>query len=825
MRKEMAKKTILTLKGEDGTKYTYEIEKLLPGSNNGATCLCYIALREEEGTSERIILKEFYPQNDSYSIMRNSDNSLNIQELLDSEGTESELFHDLSFFKKSNKYIEKYNQNSTTSDGICASNNTSFLVGNGTYYYENAYQPKSKSLKDCSKQGDIKDDELLQIAIGYNKFLKKMHIFPNQSSNGDAMVDIKPDDVLVPVGKVGLLSYGSPKFYDFGSVLELNRTYPLSQISATPAYCPKEFDSSRNKTGTADVSIFTEHYSLARVINSIFGQDNKKKGIPSKALDMIKESIIKMQENKDFSDDNIESALTEARDKIREEEQRFHKGNLPHKKRLLNILRILLFIISIASYAAMTVVMGYLCLNREATYQYINDHNLSVIGIAVILGVITVALTLLKYGVFLLSRSVLRIDTSCTYFERKIDGKSINTGEYNTFRYGITRAQTTYIDTSSSNRRRQSIRHVLWASLTTVMVVSFVVSVIVKSFPLFVSVSLFAIIFQMYVDHFAGMYDYYNKCECLGILKDIKHNSLRKKKAAYYLYEYTASSRESQPFDLNSNYYKEHNRNIYKMRELLVDEEKDGEMPNFSFTPLIIRNIYKMAFDRIKNKNLILTIAVFIATVSAIFIGFASFTGKMTLFFRLSDASYIYVVMVMLILTTCANIYQIIFAFNDEKLVADYSYKSRFVLDFALNNLLVEDIIKKSLKNIDIVRGINQSEAIIASVVNRQSRKKMKHEDQILYDEREPYNAKMLHHNDISDRRRLALTVLMGWGIVFALVVWQLNLYFLAIPSVLVAIGVYSIVGYGLIPAITRKSTIKIIESLLNEQEKTSKTE
>lgn len=825
MRSPLTRKVQLILKSDNGEAYSYIIEDRLPGSDTGASCLCYIAKRNGK-SPKTVVLKEFYPDNDAYKIVRKDDNSLNIQDLIDSMGTDSNLYQDLSTFKKSNEYLNKYLGNSQTSGMICASDNTRFLVGNGSYYYENRYYPESENLLKCAQNAKIKEDELVQILIGYNRFLKKLHEFPNLSGHGDALVDIKPDDVLVTKNQEAeLLDYGNPQFFDFGGVLELDRTYPLSQIKSTPAYRPDDFDSSKSKTGKADVTLHTEHYSFSMVINKILFEKDKKKGLSKEVTDILEDGIIKPIKAENLTDEMLDKGLIEARDQLRFEERKLKGKYIELKKIATYFTRALLFILTTGMYTGMAIIMVYMCVNPELIKTYIRSFGMSDSYIIIILCGATLLLSMMKYGVFLLSRYITRIDTSIRYFDVIVDGKSVNTGEFNTFRYGVTRYKTTYKDDSSANIRRQLIRRICWISLGTVMVLSLALSILIQNFPIFVIVSLFATTFQMYVDHFMAMDDYYDKCSGEDHRKLGKLNSIRKQKAAYYLYEYSKTKKDGLPFALESEYYKMHNRNIFTMRKELKKQAKGSKETNLGFTPLIIKNIYKMAFDRIKNANLILTIAIFIGTLSTIFIDYASFMGKWKTFFRLEDSSYKYVVLVLIIIFSLANIYQIIVAFSEEALVAEFSYKSRFILDFALNHYIVEDIISGKIKKIDVVRGINQSEAIIASKEREKNEFRKADIDRLLFDKHDPYNTKLLHHNLIGDRQRLWLTILMGWGIVFSAFVWLWDMYFLAIPSVILAVALYFVIGYVFIPMFTRNSTIKTIERLLNEQKKKGKSE
>lgn len=77
-----------------------------------------------------------------------------------------------------------------------------------------------------------------------------------------------------------------------------------------------------------------------------------------------------------------------------------------------------------------------------------------------------------------------------------------------------------------------------------------------------------------------------------------------------------------------------------------------------------------------------------------------------------------------------------------------------------------------------------------------------------------PYNRPLFHHREITNRSRLAITVWLIFGIVFAIVILQMKLYVLT--SVL--LGITAVIHYLLqkyfLPVLGKKKLIAEIEQL-----------
>ena len=838
----LKKKSILNLQHGDGHKEDYKIKSLLSAESLGASCICYRAVRISDGKT--IVLKEFYPNN-SELIERTDNGRLNIAEFLyDLDEKYDYLRKSFESFKKSALYLDKYSKNESTKDNICSSDNTDILEGNGTYYYENEYYKKSKSWYDCAGEKNAKGDELIQVALGSYRFLNKLHSLEGAEGNGDALVDFKSQDVLVVPrvedGNVGtgLWAYNTPLFFDFGSVLTLNKKYSKSLIEGTPEYMPDEFSKAydTDDSGEEVVSIRTENYTFARVFETLLLRDDSDRYFTPDIQKRLSALMNKLK-NCSRDDKEIEVALMDIRDEIQENEKSRNEDDFDGKQKKFNLIRVVLFAIAIIMHIVLAGVMIYLCVNSQAAQKYITENDISVSLLAILLCILTFALAALKLFVSLMSQKLTNLEVSLEYFDRKKDGKSIKTAEYNTFQKGGGRKQTTYQDKSLLNIRRQRLRLFLWIVLFICIVSGLVISISVNACPLFFIIGFISIIIFMYADALPSTVDFFNSC--MG-KTSLKLDSLKEKRAWYFSDEYYESkdTEHFDAFDVKSDFYVKNNRNIYMIRKQLIDEVYDipREMSlktrmtnllsykkrndfydsrkkdvdyNLRFTPLIIRNTYKMLFDRMKNKYLIINFSVLVVTLFTIFLDFVFFTGAFKDYFMMPDIAYPFVIISLLVVTTGVSIWQILYSYEEEKLIADASYKSRFVLDFALNGFLVEDISKGYIQPVDIVRGINQAEANIFTLGDKKKGKKA-----AIGKKRDVINTRLLHHDIEAYRRRLAITVWLLFGTVMSFIVWYLGIYILLIPLILAFAFSNIIFSKIIIPKRLRKNTIRDIEKL-----------
>lgn len=143
---------------------------------------------------------------------------------------------------------------------------------------------------------------------------------------------------------------------------------------------------------------------------------------------------------------------------------------------------------------------------------------------------------------------------------------------------------------------------------------------------------------------------------------------------------------------------------MFKKRRIYLE----GEEKNLKFSPLEIKHIYKMCFDRIQNIQNILTFVVFILTIVAIAMGITYYMNFALDYFRIERKYYLIITFVFLITPTIMSCIQILYSLKNEMAMATASYKSRYVIENALNDELVKDIATNFIKPVDMARGIYQ---------------------------------------------------------------------------------------------------------------------
>ena len=809
------KGAVIHLTSETGREILYEIQELVSNGDHGGSCFCYVAKRMQTEDPPFVILKEFYPVVAESFIQRSDNNSTNISELLDTPGpARTNLRLKLDSFKKSALYLKKYSEYAPLSENICNSDNPEILSGNGTFYYENEYLPGAESWSYHKNKNDTKEDELVQTAIGCIRFLKKMHQYPNPSGAGDALVDFKPEDILIPpAGDSNIPNFESPLFYDFGGVLEMNRTYPSGQIFETsPEYRPMIFNEEE-----AQINRKTENYTFSKMLNELLLKSDREKYLKNET----KEKLIRLirtttdeRLNTDVTEDEIEKTLTEIRDEIRNEEHEYQKSKFPRRKKLYYFVLGLLLILSICFHLFTGGVLVGLCFFPGAANQLMANYKIGIEPVLLLLCAVAILLVLLKLAVFFYSQFIAQTETSTVYYDKKdSDGKRVTTGEFNTFRYHFTRKSTTFQDLSDSNKKRQQFRGRSGFIAGVATALFLILSILLHSFPVLLAAVLVIITVFMYVENSYAMIDHYNR----SVPKEFQNKSFREKRAKHYYSEYLESTdrNHEKPYDLSADYYRNHYRDIYHIRKKLMHAEQKVDL---EFNPLAIQNIYKMTFDRARNTNLVLTLSVFAASVFTILMVFMSFTGIFRDYFMLPPLMYRIFIPFLILVSTGISLYQIFTAYHTEKTVAEVSYKSRYIMDFALNDMLVEDIINNTVKPIDITRGVHQYNGILHSPKRNKKNKVSRISNRSntdLLKEQKSYNKELLHYDIMSEQRRCDLTVRMISCAVISIVVWHFGLYYLLIPILLFAIAIRILFKKVWIPKYTTKIITQDIEKYL----------
>lgn len=801
---------IILTRVDNGQTYDYLIKKQLGIKNNsrtGAVKAAYIAEKRSSGSFpedvETIVLKEFFPKSmngiSAQDIKRNEDGSVKLS------FTNKKLGTMLCEFRHEAEKLSEYKSYPDMESDICAPKDVCILEGNGTIYLENEFHDRAASWKELKDVNKLKADEILLTALHSFRFLRKMHF------HNDALVDFKPADVLLGYDMLhDEYKLSSPMFYDFGSVLPINHEYKTSDIRYTQEYAPLSFRTNE----TAIVNNATEQTTFLNVCRDMLigCEESVSKQIMGKIVSFFNSNDTR---NVERSEDDTEKALGEIRNEIQKEEYDFNSSKLPKQERRFRIIQILISIIVLGLYLSMGLILSYLCINADTVRGFIKNYGISEMLIAAVLVLGTFAIFGLRLLIDWMSERIARLHTSVYYFDKKDNsGNLIRNGEFNTFRFGW-RKSTTFQDQSEHNRKIQSRRLVLWIVLFLAIVSGLILSVEFNAFPLFFAVGCTAIIIFMYVDYIPSEREFFNSCHYPNPRK--QYPSAKLQQAYYFKREYLNSQNNgrSNPFDLNSDYYKKISRNLLKIRRVVKERLASDSEFNLGYNPFQMRHIYKMTFDRLRNTQLILNLSVLVIMLTMVFIDYMGFTGKLEAFFRIPPQAYIYVTLIMVTLVTLVSIIQILISSRYEKLVADISYKSRYVNSNSLNELFVRDVAQGVVKGIDIARGVNQAEAAINTIKNKELKKTLQKNYKFI-------NRRMVHHEVLANRRRLTIAVWLSFVAVASILVWLCKIYWI-FPFLLVLAASINIAGYYyFIELFERRRMIRYMHNL-EKYEKESK--
>ncbi|MCR5204974.1 MAG: hypothetical protein K6E47_07940 [Lachnospiraceae bacterium] len=795
-------KIIVLKRLDDGREFDYLIKKQLginESDRSGAVKAVYLAEKRISGSlndeTDKIVLKEFFPKNKNgilaQDVKRNEDGSV----MLSDENTKLGTL--LSEFKQEAEKLSEYKKNPEMESYICAPKDVCILKGNGTFYIENEYHDRAASWKELKDMNKLKADEILLTALQCFRFLRRMH------SCNDALVDFKPSDVLIGYDALNdEYELGKPMFYDFGSVMPINHEYSTSDIRYTQEYAPESFRTSKK----AVVSNATEQITFINVCRDMLigCEESVSCQIMGKIVDFFNSYNIG---NNNHSEDDTENALCKIRKDIQKDEYDFNSSKLPKQEKCFKIIQIVVSIIVLGIYISMGIVLSYLCINADVVRVFIENYRISEPLIAAVLVFGTFIVFGLRLLIDWMSERIARLHTSIYYFDKRDgSGNRIRNGDFNTFRYGW-RKSTTFQDHSKHHKKTQKRRMLLWIVLFLEIATGLIISIVFDAFPLFFAIGCLAIIIFMYMDFLPSEREYFYSCHYPNPKKH--YPSTRLQKAYYFKKEFINSQNNGRnaPFDLNSEYYDKHCRNLLSIRNIVKERLTSDCRFNLGYNPFQIRHIYKMAFDKLRNTQLITNLSVLVIMLTMVFIDYMGFTGKLEVFFKIPHEAYIYVTLVMVTLVTIVSIIQIIISPKYEKLVADISYKSRYVNSESLNELFVRDVVQGVIENIDIARGINQAEAAINTIENRDVRKNFQNKYRF-------ENRKMLHHEVLSNRRRLTITVWLSFVSLASVLVWLCKIYWL-FPILLIMAATINIIGNrSLIELIGRKRMISSIHDL-----------
>ncbi len=806
---------------QSGDSFTYLIKGIMDRGDLGAGCLCYQANRiEPRDLPKTVLLKEFYPVDaGGQEIIREKDGKLRFPQ-------NEELQARKDNFKKGIVCMEELVSDSRTREYICADEGIEVLYGNGTIYCENRFVTRFFSWLEAGNDKEVKMDELLQVAIGTIRFLRQLH------AKGLAYMDLKPDDVLVPEREMGQMDFEKPLFYDFNSILNLNKRYRIRdiQIRTTEKYKADDFTGDLDEE--CEVNLRTENMTYGKVLEKLVCQ--KSQMVSEDVMEKLRFLIehLKHPESDAVPETEVEERLGNIKEQIRDEEYEKEYRELPGKIRKYQFLRWMVMLITIMGYSGMAVVMSYMYLHTDRVEQMISGTCIrSSAAIALVLTASTLVLTALKILNWRVSERIANTKVSINYYH-----SAIRTGEYNTFRHGF-RRKTTFQDKSESNQRRQRRRRILWVILFLGLVMGLVLSVAMKSFPVFLAWGFAVLLWFTYADFLPAQADFYRSF--LLSEKNLKNKqvSVREGKALFYRKEYLEAEHS---FDRSKDFYTKNNRDLRRMRKNVCracfeDERRESaglflrlraffhhelrwklvkegmkKVPDLKYASLQIRHIYKMAFDRLRNRQLVVIIVVTLITLLAIVLDFIAFTDTWKDYIGLPEAVYRWLTLFCILGASITSIYQVAHSLQAEMLVSELSYKSRYVIDTALNEELVKDIAARCILPVDIARGTWQYEGYINTAAKQRERRRLRMSEPV-------FNRPLFHHMEYTNRSRLALTVWMTFGILLALL-WQAGMFWI-VPVLLTFTVLFHLVFRNFVlPEWGKQRLMRDIEAVLKEK-------
>lgn len=789
----MKKGKQIYLKNAAGKIFSYKILQLVESGDKGASCLCYIVEKQEDKKGKIVLLKEFYPniKIPKAKIKRIEDGTLQLENIsLNIWNSQKKKFIN------GMNYLRKFREVKETRDYICVDDNVELLEGYGTVYYENTYINNSISWKTDVFDNNERPDEIIQIAIKVYTFLMKVH------KKNLAYVDLKPSDILLKVTKSKNLNT-TPLFYDFNSMVPIGQyRIDSGMIDCTPLYQPPWF---QNRSGEEMVSVDlkSEQYTFGAVLKEMLTE--KMQMVSLEVRLRIEKLLINLMHKETMEEKEIIDELIAIRDKIRDDEYSVEYQKLPKRIKGFRVLQTVNLLITLGAYILVTVILGYLCINKgNVNFRILKRFKITTPHfVFLLLGITIVLLLLLKLAYMKVSSRIANSMVSCRYYQ-----SDIRDGEYSAFYHGK-RRKTLFQDTHKGNAQRQRLRHVLWVLLPLGLIIGLKYSLMINSFPVFIVEGSIITVLFIYIDFFLSIKSFYdNYRNTLNISADIELDS----KGAFYEQEY---DKTDGTFNLEHNFYKKNRRNLFKIRKAVCSTclkngelYLEGEEKNLKFSPLEIKHIYKMCFDRIQNIQNILTFVVFILTIVAIAMGITYYMNFALDYFRIERKYYLIITFVFLITPTIMSCIQILYSLKNEMAMATASYKSRYVIENALNDELVKDIATNFIKPVDMARGIYQYTfymltredekfAIWANgrVQNQKGRPGVG---------RIPLkNKSLLHHTFITGQSRLALSVWMGFVILFAIIVWQFQIYWMGPILLIFACIIHFSFGKWVVPKLS----------------------
>ena len=824
----------------------YRILKVL--SQKGKSCVCYIAekmSRYEEG--KLVVLKEFFPYWASDDLYTRNDQG--ILTFLADERISLQRESFISNIRKIQEYVcnPKYRE---IRQYLCVDDDISPLYapteeGNGSVYYENLFVSGQYWVNLCDKgNNDIVLSQVLQTASSVMEFLKRFHAISPKT----AYIDIKPEDILVRRDEQDVMNFSNVLLFDFNSC-RLFGTYPQEEVLklSTEAYSPKYFFTEKE----IDISVGSENCTFGKVLTQIIQHKDRSQKITMEGKVITSGDAVNTSLGLwgcDRGDEGIatmeEKEIVQRIDTIKEALEETERDRNKHKLKpiyhwLGKICCSLLVLLTGGFFYHM-----YLALTDHGV-----QHTKKILELFTILLLIIIDTGI----VYLWARQHAHLAICIKYYDKRdATGNLIRNAEYNTFRLSMTRKGDTFQDKSDLHLRQQKRRRQWWLILVVwICGVGVLLSIAVEALPVLFATGLALIILFMWADYLqnrgvdyerylmfvreggrSSFFDSY----CSDTDEATLHDSAFQK-AVFYGDEYITGG-----FNLSEScYYNKFTcRNLYRLQEWLKENGypslEERNLPNkrhyddriehitskqtknlsLGYCGLHMKQIYKMTFDRLKNIELITVLS--ITTLLLLSSTFAALftSSKGIVFTRVPTKAYIPVTMGIAVITGIYNIIRAFLSESYEYYIMEMAYKSRYVDENSMNELLQKDIVAGYILPIDIVRGTTRYQGSVIGRIDGETitERNIKIENF----RRRTMNRPLLHHRVISNARRFSITTWCSFGIVSFTVVWLLGHYYMFFPLLVLTIIVHYRLQKVVLPNYKNKTLMTSLENICGEK-------
>lgn len=846
----------------------YKIKEII--SKDGKNCVCYKAERYmNNGITRIVILKEFYPKYGSTMYERTEEGTLIYN------ADDSNICESIKRYRESIKAVQNFIQDESNEEILkymCIDRDYRPLFAlseaiNGSVYCENTFYGTDYWLKQKDDE-EVSLSQVLQTSTGVMEFLKLLH----KNGREIAYVDIKPGDILLRRNENGIINYGEVAFFDFDSNRKFGE-YLKSEIMDNVTYPPRYFQdeeekikigrSSENCTFSEVMKIMIEEKKKTEQ-GEIVGENDK---ILRRELDeylaYTKENGMSQRNEGDVCDFLQEKIKEIEKDEIENKAQKEKKMFKLVWKGWLSLLIPLYLAFWTVAYKTLIIVDA-----NDTFYKYMAS--LMVLFVLIICNIVIISYCAKVYS---------HAAVSSKYYEKRDSkSRSIRDKDYNAFRIGRNRWRTTFQDHGVLHRAQQRLRYVAWILLLVgIPIGGTVISIKLRILPIFFVVGILMIMVFMWVDYclavrrdlktyykyakntldvnFSGHDEFVKKyCSARSFLDNPIFKKEIYRKALFYGEEYMDSHSEGRPFDIKGSFYENKDRNVpirnvgklklwilnkffdeelydsipgkwyYDKRISYIEEMRKKSNAVIFTIPLFSKHVYKMAFDRVKNEQLILNFVFFVLTCLGIcFVGMHGLGENGMSASYLPESRYVLITMILLIITGIINIFRAFQSVSYESVAEELAYKSNFANVESLDELLSEDIVAGYVQTVDICRGITRYHgSIIGDVYNENPDTRDKRINQYeearrgrMINNRRVYRP-LLHHREYGHRRHLIIMVWCSFLILFSLLVWYMGLYWTFFPLLILAIAIHIVWRQWILPNIGKKKLIKAIEHIID---------